>query len=104
MSKYKTILQEIKKLQAQAEQERKKEIANVVADIKAKMAEYGITPQDLGFGGGRGSRGSKSKGGSVPAKYRDPATGAEWSGRGRAPKWVTEAEARGVKRETFRIG
>jgi DNA-binding protein H-NS len=24
----------------------------------------------------------------VPAKYRDPDTGATWAGRGRTPKWV----------------
>ncbi|MCK7495829.1 MAG: H-NS histone family protein [Comamonadaceae bacterium] len=26
--------------------------------------------------------------GNVPAKYRDPASGTEWSGRGRKPLWV----------------
>jgi DNA-binding protein H-NS len=25
---------------------------------------------------------------AVAAKYRDPLTGASWSGRGRAPKWI----------------
>jgi DNA-binding protein H-NS len=31
-------------------------------------------------------------------KYRDPATGATWSGRGRAPGWI-----QGKKRERFLI-
>jgi DNA-binding protein H-NS len=26
---------------------------------------------------------------SMPPKYRDPATGATWSGRGKAPRWLT---------------
>jgi hypothetical protein len=39
---------QIKKLQQQAEQVRKDEIASAIADIKAKMQEYGITVDDLG--------------------------------------------------------
>ena len=29
-----------------------------------------------------------------PAKYRDPKTGATWSGRGRAPGWIAKAKSR----------
>jgi DNA-binding protein H-NS len=32
--------------------------------------------------------------GVQPAKYRDPKTGAEWSGRGRAPGWLAGAKDR----------
>jgi hypothetical protein len=34
---------------------------------------------------------AKSTGGKVPVKYRNPATGETWSGRGQQPKWVTAA-------------
>jgi DNA-binding protein H-NS len=27
-------------------------------------------------------------------KYRDPKSGAEWTGRGRAPKWIATARNR----------
>lgn len=101
MSKYKEMLGQIEDLKARAEQERKKEIADVVADIKKKMAEYDLKPSDLGFSGGRANK-SAGKG-TVAPKYRDPASGATWTGRGRAPRWVTDAESRGVKRETFLI-
>ncbi|MBY8966153.1 H-NS histone family protein [Algiphilus sp. NNCM1] len=101
MSKYKELLDQIESLKAQAEEERQREISNVVADIKQKMAQYGITPADLGFSGGKASK-SNSKGVVAP-KYRDPATGKTWTGRGRAPGWIKEAEERGVKRETFLI-
>lgn len=37
--------------------------------------------------------GSQPKG-SQPAKYRDPKTGATWSGRGRAPAWMAAAKDR----------
>lgn len=101
MSKYEKLKKEIADLQAKAEEERKKEIADVVADIKAKMAQYDLTPADLGFSGRAGARKSAGK---VAPKYRDPATGKTWTGRGRAPKWVLEAEKRGMKRDTFLIG
>jgi DNA-binding protein H-NS len=32
--------------------------------------------------------------GPQPAKYRDPMSGATWSGRGRAPEWLTSAKDR----------
>lgn len=32
--------------------------------------------------------------GPQPAKYRDPLTGATWSGRGRAPAWIANAKDR----------
>ena len=32
--------------------------------------------------------------GQQPAKYRNPKTGATWSGRGRAPAWLASAKSR----------
>lgn len=37
-------------------------------------------------------RGPKAGGSKVAAKYRDPETGATWSGRGKAPKWIAGQE------------
>ena len=41
----------------------------------------------------RGRKGNYVRGPQVP-KYRDPATGATWSGRGRAPAWLADATDR----------
>ena len=41
------------------------------------------------------------KTGKVAAKYRDPATGRSWSGRGRPPVWLREYEEAGHKRAEF---
>jgi len=38
-------------------------------------------------------KGNYVRGPQVP-KYRDPATGATWSGRGRVPAWLADAEDR----------
>jgi len=96
MASYKELVAQAEKLMRQAEAARKAEMATAVAEIKAKMAEYGITLADLG-GGAKGAKSRKA----VAAKYRHPATGDAWSGRGRVPKWLVAELAKGRKREEF---
>jgi DNA-binding protein H-NS len=45
-------------------------------------------------------RAAKEK--KVAPKYRGPG-GETWSGRGPAPRWLAELEAKGKKRESFLI-
>lgn len=97
MATYAEIQAEIVKLQAQAEELKKSEQAKAVAEIRAKMAELGITLDDLRSAGARNSRKP------VAAKYRDPKSGQTWAGRGRTPKWLQEAMAAGKTAEDFRI-
>lgn len=51
MATYSELMAQAQALMAQAEQARKAELAAVIADIKAKMKEYGITVADLGSAG-----------------------------------------------------
>ena len=98
---YKQLLDQAGKLMRKAETVRKKEIGTVVAEIRTKMTEYGISLKDLGAGGlKKHRRGRKAK---VAAKYREPASGQTWSGRGRTPKWLQAAEATGKRRESFSV-
>jgi DNA-binding protein H-NS len=53
------------------------------------MALYGMKPEDLAERRGRGPR---KQSGPVAAKYRDPVSGATWSGRGRAPLWLADQD------------
>ncbi len=92
MSTYKELQSQIERLQKEAEQARKTELANTIADIQAKMKEYGISPEDLGFVGKRGNKPVKTVRRSVPPKYRNNATGETWSGRGKPPKWMAGRE------------
>ncbi|WP_419184912.1 H-NS family nucleoid-associated regulatory protein [Thiobacillus denitrificans] len=39
----------------------------------------------------------------MAAKYRNPATGESWAGRGRAPKWLAEEQSKGRSKEAFLI-
>lgn len=73
-------------LEAKIAAMRQAEISDAVAKVRALAAEHGLTAQDI-FGGAK--RGRKAGSGSTVApKYRDPATGATWTGRGKAPKWI----------------
>ena len=100
MATYTELQREISRLMQQAEDARKAEIRAVIADIKAKMIEYGINAADLGSSG----RGSRSKGMTVAAKYRHPRTGETWTGRGKMPKWLQAEVNSGKRKEDFLIG
>ena len=71
-----------------------------MAQIKDLMSQHGLTLADLGGKSG-GSRAGPRKGSKVPAKYRDPASGNAWSGRGLQPKWLQAALAQGRKLSDF---
>ena len=94
MATYRQLTEQLAKVQAQMEAAREKEMANTIEQIKQQIAEYGITAEELGFSS---KRTASRKTGGLPAKYRDPKTGATWSGRGRAPTWL------GKRRERFLI-
>ena len=98
MSTYKELKAQAEALLKQAEAARRAEIASVVADIQARMKEYGISLNDL-----KGGQRRPNARAAVAAKYRNPATGESWSGRGRAPKWLAEELAKGRSKDAFLI-
>ncbi len=101
MSSYNELLNQIETLKRQAEEVRRQELKSVIDEIKSSMEKYGITLSDLQSALGRGG---KKKTSTVAPKYRNPATGDTWTGRGRAPRWLADAEAGGKSRDTFLIG
>jgi DNA-binding protein H-NS len=84
----------MKKLRAQADALIAKRSSTVIANIQALMSKHGLTIADIDTHLGGKKRGPKHGTGSADAKevsapkYRDPKTGATWSGRGRAPGWI----------------
>ena len=98
MATYKELKAQAEALMKQAEAARQAEIAAVIAEILARMKEYGITLDDLKGG----TKKSKSRG-AVAVKYHNPATGESWSGRGRSPRWLTEEMAKGRSKESFLV-
>ena len=97
--------EQIAQLRKQAEELRNKERGAVIEEVRQKIAEYGLSAADLKLSA-RAAAGKRSTGGSpakAPAKYRGP-NGENWSGgRGRKPRWVTEALAAGKSLSEFEI-
>ena len=105
--------------ETQAELKRRENIDKARKDIQAVLKKYKITIDDLDLGvsskkstskktaakkstekkAATKKAGSKKRAAKTPrkndqraavaAKYHNPATGDKWSGRGRAPVWVT---------------
>ena len=86
MASYKELLAQKEKLEKELEEAKVREITAVVAEIRAKIAEYDLTIQDLGLSA-KAKKRSKTVSNLLP-KYRNWETGETWSGRGKAPKWI----------------
>lgn len=99
MPSYKQLTAQLEKLHKEVAAAREKEVAQAVAEIKALIAEFDITAEELGFPA-PSAKAAKAKAHKppLPARYRNPKTGETWSGRGRAPGWLA-----GKNRERFLI-
>ncbi|WP_206957973.1 H-NS histone family protein [Trinickia acidisoli] len=95
MATYRQLTEQLAKVQREMAVAREQELHSAISQIKEQIAEYGITAEELGFANKRAA--SRKAAGGLPPKYRDPKTGATWSGRGRAPAWL------GKRRERFLI-
>lgn len=73
-------------MKAQIEAARKATVTDAVAQVRALVAEHGLIKAGILGGAKRGPKAGTRI--TVAAKYRDPATGATWAGRGKAPKWI----------------
>ena len=87
MSTLKELIAQKEALEKQIAETRETELAAAIAQVKALVAAHQLTQSDI-FGTTRGSKKIKVIKAKVAAKYRDPETGKEWSGRGLAPKWL----------------
>lgn len=114
----KTIEAQIRKLQARALALREKDRKPVIAGIVRQMKAHDIAVSDIAEAYGKPraarraapARPATSKAGkagkarkAVPVKYRHPDTGDTWTGRGRTPRWIVEAEEAGADRSSFAV-
>lgn len=105
MATYLELKAQAEKLLEEAEHLRRQEISVVVNDIKAKIAEYGLSAADLGFtniAAPRKAAGRKVEQAVSAVRYRGP-NGEPWSGMGRQPQWLKNALAEGKSKEDFRV-
>ncbi len=100
MSNYKELLKERELLEAKIQEARRAELASALQTVRTLVNEYELTQQQV-FPPARGPRSlvaSAGTGSKVAPKYRNPATGQTWTGRGKAPKWID-----GQNRDQFLI-
>ncbi|SIT46336.1 Histone family protein nucleoid-structuring protein H-NS [Paraburkholderia piptadeniae] len=89
----------IQKLQEQADAIASQKSAAALESIRSLMVKHNLTTADIDAHLGHRKRGRPSlKSAGVQtkgaAKYRDPKTGATWTGHGRAPAWIAGAKDR----------
>lgn len=94
MSQYKDLLKQREELEAKITEARNAEVVSAIAQVRQLVLDYSLTERDV-FGG---VRTSSAKGSTVAPKYKDPVTGATWTGRGKPPRWIADKE-----REQFLI-
>jgi DNA-binding protein H-NS len=90
---------------AERQREAKRESGKkeLMEEFRARAEALGLSLEELAAGPPKTGRPS-GKGPPTPSpavKYRNLETGETWSGRGRAPKWLTLAERQGRGREEF---
>jgi DNA-binding protein H-NS len=111
------IQKEIERLNKQAQLLQSKQRKPVIASILRSMKEYDITPEEITAAFGKpgtttrqtatnkAPKATQASGTKKPVapKYRHPGTSATWTGRGKAPLWIVEAEKNGQPRQQFLI-
>lgn len=95
------LVAELAELDAEIERRKKLERNAVLVEIRTLMESNDLGIRDLmpprASRPPRFQRAPYSLGTAVP-KYRDPASGATWSGRGKPPQWIRDKD-----REQFLI-
>lgn len=94
---YQDLLRQKAELDAKIESIRGAEKEKAIEKVKELVSEFELSPSDI-FTAHGNIRGQSRSRGTAQAKYRDPATGATWSGRGREPRWLL-----GKNREDYAI-
>jgi DNA-binding protein H-NS len=107
MATLEAIQKKIKNLQAQATAIAAKEASGVLDRIRDLMEKHGLTVADLEVPAGKrrgrklgsqtiegGAKLASKANGKLPPKYRDPKTGATWSGHARPPAWIKDVKDR----------
>lgn len=81
MTEYQNLLARKAELEARIAQAQAEAKAKAVTEARALIQEHSLTAADV-------FPAAKAKGSVGAPKYRDPATGATWTGRGKPPNWI----------------
>jgi DNA-binding protein H-NS len=90
-------------LEKQIAEMQQNERADAIAQVKSLMAQHGLSVADIASKATGPKISGPKAGAKVAAKYRNPATGDAWSGRGLKPKWLQSALAAGRTLADFAV-
>lgn len=96
MNSYKELLAQRDALEKQIHAARETELKGAIAKARELIAQFGLSEADI-FGKAKAA-GERKAASPVAPKYRNPATGATWTGRGKPPLWIA-----GQDRAQFQI-
>lgn len=92
------------KIDAEIDRLRSGQRATAMEEIRSLMEQHGLRTSDLSGRTPSATKKAATKASvKVAAKYREPASGNSWSGRGLQPRWLKAALADGKKIEDFAV-
>lgn len=95
---YRELLKERESLEQRIKQAHRREVSTAISRVREIVNEFNLTPQDVFPVGKALARDTATDGPKVAPKYRDPASGKTWTGRGKPPRWIQNQD-----REKFAI-
>ncbi len=96
----------VNELREQLAAQKKSERASAISTVRDLIKVHGLSAVELGLNG-KSTAGTKiktnDKRSRVAAKYKDPATGITWTGRGKTPAWLNAQIKAGRNKQDFLI-
>ncbi|KKB64899.1 hypothetical protein WM40_02555 [Robbsia andropogonis] len=92
------LIDERKALDREIERLRTETRRAALAEARELIAKYELMPVEVGFNLKSVTEAKTSTRPPVAPQYRDPDTGATWSGRGKPPRWIA-----GKDRAAFKL-
>ncbi|MDZ5459601.1 H-NS histone family protein [Azohydromonas lata] len=106
MTSLQELLNQRAELERQIAETQRQERSEAIATIRQLMADHDLSIEDVTATRGASRSAASATDGrraKVAAKYRNPATGESWTGRGLQPKWLKAALAEGKQLADFLI-
>ncbi len=98
---------QIRELREKLLSQKTEERRAAIAEVKKLIKTHALSAADVGLSSSRlktaKAGGSPKLGVKVAPKYRDPATGNTWTGRGKTPNWLVAKLAAGQSKDDFAV-
>lgn len=103
MSELETLRQQRDELNRRIAELEAAEKAAYLKQVQELMYKGGLSAADVMAAAKKPKGAAPTKGGTLPPKYKNPATGETWAGRGAKPKWLEEALSKGQTLDSFAV-